>query len=72
MVVDPAGGCVEWVTTAVRIADKVLVIADSPVLATWDVRSQKMLSEQLLHIAVFYNTRQAFASLLNTRQFYEV
>jgi hypothetical protein len=47
------------------------VIFPLPVLATWDVRSQKMLGEQLLHIAVFYNTRQAFASLLNTRQFYE-
>ena len=31
---------------------------------------KKVLSEQLLAIAVFYNMRQAFASLLNSRQFY--
>ena len=55
-----------------RVAGAVFTSPTLPVLATWDVRSQKMLSEQLLHIAVFYNTRQAFASLLNTRQFYEV
>jgi hypothetical protein len=32
MVVDPAGGWVEWVTTAVRIADNVFVIAPPPTL----------------------------------------